>query len=320
MQLRSKLLFGLLATVLVMGMMAPMADAQISLTLNANGSSEEVRSNQNALTDDRDSLNSGITVTGQLLATSVLTETNIVINYPGPITSNAAAAQSANNADLPTADPIRIASASSLFASITIGTIDYEDGEIFIVLPGTTPGSTNSLSGSFLLAGVRIDPTGLTAPVSASVSLSNSANNYQLGTTSLEVISNLSQAVSGISIGTATGAGTAGNGLAILFTDGTIGDSLATILIQEGFSGGLKTDTQESHSGTALGFDGTQIELTFSTPPAGVNLSLAIGDVHEDGAIAGTFSNSVITDSSRSLSGIRGLQPRINNLQTRDGS
>ncbi len=143
MQLRSKLLFGLVAAVLVVGMMASTANAQINITVAGNGAASEVLENRNALTNDRDSTNAGLTISGALVANSALTQTDLVITYPAQITSNSAVANNTvptgEAANLPIGDPIRIVSASSLFASVSIGTIDYDAGEITLTHNGKPP-------------------------------------------------------------------------------------------------------------------------------------------------------------------------------------
>ena len=89
MQLRSKILCGLVVTMMVLAT-APPTEAQINIQLFANGSAEEVATNHHALTNDRNSIGAGLVISGALLANSPLTSTTLVITYPGDITSDGA--------------------------------------------------------------------------------------------------------------------------------------------------------------------------------------------------------------------------------------
>ena len=99
MQLRSKIISGLVVTMLVLAM-APTSDAQVNITLFPNGSANEILSNRNAQTADILSSAAGIVVSGSLLADSPLTTTSLTLDYPGNITSSDAGLLA-----IPTADP-----------------------------------------------------------------------------------------------------------------------------------------------------------------------------------------------------------------------
>ena len=266
MQLKSKLLFGLVATVLMVGMMASTAEAQISITLFPNGASTEVASSRTALTNDRSSTGSGVVITGGLLAQSNLTLTNLVLTYSAPITS------SADNNPSPGANPagdaLRLAGATGVFATSTITTVNFSAGTVTISMPTF---DVNTASGSMRLVGVRVDASGETAPVTVTASLSNTANNYLLSSSTAQtVLSTLTAGLGTVGIGVVSG--NVGSGTSTLLTNATIADATAQILITEGFASAWRTATQESNSGTALGGSGTQITLTFTGIPSGVTL------------------------------------------------
>jgi len=69
MQLRSRLLCGLVVTMLVLAM-APTSNAQINITVFENGSTLENNFNRHAMTADRSSVGAGMVVSGSLLASS----------------------------------------------------------------------------------------------------------------------------------------------------------------------------------------------------------------------------------------------------------
>ena len=114
MQVRS-IILGLVVAMLVL-VMAPTSDAQISLTFYENGSANEIATNRNAATSDIASSGSGLTVSGALLANSVLTTTTLTITYSAVVTSN-------NVGPIPAGDGLRIEDLSGLFALATINTV-----------------------------------------------------------------------------------------------------------------------------------------------------------------------------------------------------
>ena len=177
--------------------------------------------------------------------------------------------------DVPTNDALRLEGATGVFAAASIITVDFTGGSGTVTIGLTGFGAAaNALSGSMRLVGVRIDAVGLTAPVVVTASLGNTANNYLLSTSSLTVITALSP---GLSMSQASVSGTTDNGTATVFTNGIVGDAIASILITEGFASGWRTTTQESNSGTALvaPSTGSQILLTFTGIPDNVTLTLA---------------------------------------------
>ena len=163
MQLRSKIVSGLVITIMVLAM-APASDAQVNITLYANGSAKEVQTNRNALTNDRGSIGAGLVVSGSLLANSVLTSTTLTITYGASITSDGSGIT--NGSAIPAGDEVRLSGATGVFSTASIITIDFTGGKVSLGLGGSSMG-TNSSSGSFRVIGVRIDATGLTAPLSA---------------------------------------------------------------------------------------------------------------------------------------------------------
>lgn len=271
MQLRSKIVSGLVITIMVLAM-APASDAQVNITLYANGSAKEVQTNRNALTNDRGSVGAGLVVSGSLLANSVLTSTTLTITYGASITSDGSGIT--NGSAIPAGDEVRLSGATGVFSTASIITIDFTGGKVSLGLGGTSM-ATNSSSGSFRVIGVRIDATGLTAPLSATASLSNTANNYLLTTTSMTTITAF-----GAGLGTFSQtsiSGTTDNGTATIFTNGVIGDANASLVINEGYVSAWRTTTQESNSGSELTGAGTgsQVLLTFTGIPAGVTLTLS---------------------------------------------
>ena len=144
MQMRSKLLFGLVVTMLVLAM-APTSNAQINIQLFPNGNAAEIATNRTAAVADVSSIGAGLVVSGSLLANSPLTSTTLTITYPGPITSN-------NVGPVPTADGLRLEGLTGVFASASIITVVFSSGTVQLGLPGfdATP---NTLSGSFRMVG-----------------------------------------------------------------------------------------------------------------------------------------------------------------------
>ena len=243
MQLRSKIISGLVVTMLVLAM-APTSDAQINISIFPNGSAEEIATSRHALTNDRGSVGAGVVISGALLANSPLTSTTLTLTYPADITSDGLDATFGppGPSDIPVGDALRLEGATGVFAAASIITVDFADGEVKIGLTGFD-GATNALSGSMRLVGVRIDATGLTAPSTVTASLSNTANNYLLSTTSATVITALSAGLASLTQG--ADSGTTDEGTATVFTNGTVGDSDASILITEGFKSAWRSSTQD---------------------------------------------------------------------------
>src|SRR2546425_11274471 len=81
-----------LVTILVLFAMAPSSFAQVQIQIFPDVSSSEVQTNRNAQTARPGTNGAGLLISGQLLGASPLTATNLRIVYPGPITSQPAAA------------------------------------------------------------------------------------------------------------------------------------------------------------------------------------------------------------------------------------
>jgi hypothetical protein len=294
MTFKSRLMFGLVFALVLL--MAQSTFAQINLSLIPDASSGEVQTNRNAQTATPDSSGSGVLISGQLIANSVLTTTTLRISYPSPITSSPASFALAPS--IPTNDPIRIEGASGVFASVTNGslTLNTTNSRIEILLPGLTQGGVNSQSGSFRVVGVRIDANGKTGAQSITASLDSSANNYILTTPGpITVISTLGPGIGSMAIG--SGGGQTNNASATIFTNRTLPDATGSIVINEGIASAWRTATQSSNSGTAV-TNGTQIRLTFSGVPAGVTLTLAAVTGGNPAPPTISLSNTSVTASS----------------------
>jgi len=162
--MKSKFVFGLVAAMFVLAL-APSSFAQIQITVTPLGSPFEIQTNRTAQTADPTSAGAGVLVSGQLLASSPLTTTGLLIDYPGPITSSSAASPFGA---IPPSDPIAIQGATGVFAGAVISTINWVSGIVTVQLPGTFTGTlppgqfdVNNQSGSFRLVGVRLDVNGL---------------------------------------------------------------------------------------------------------------------------------------------------------------
>jgi hypothetical protein len=166
---------------------------------------------------------------------------------------------------------------------------------VTIQLPGTS-GAANTLSGSFRLVGVRIDTTGLTAPVNIAINLSNTANNYILSTTSGAVITALGDGIASMAIGGRTSSST-NTGTATIFTNRNIIDGLASFVVTEGFAGAWRTGTQSTTNGTST-VNGTNIRLTFNNIPSGVTLPLSITDRSASLGTVGLSAGSVTSSAN----------------------
>ena len=242
--------------------MAPVSNAQINITIFENGSALENNFNRHAMTADRGSVGAGMVVSGALLASSPLTTTFLTITYPGDITSSPT---------IPTSDVLRVEGRSGIFATVAISTVLFASNQVLLTLPGFDAAVQNS-SGSFRLIGVRMDATGLTAPVTTTYSLSNTANNYLLSDSSGTVITALSPGVASMAIGSISGA--ASLGTSTIFTNATPSPTTASLLITEGFASAWRTASQESGSGVGLTGNGTSVEVTFTGIPTGVTVTI----------------------------------------------
>jgi hypothetical protein len=293
--MKSKLLFGLVATVLVVGMTASTAAAQVSITLYPNGATEEVASSRTVATNDRGSVGSGLVISGTVLAQAATTLTNLILDYSSAITSSSAA--DSNPGAIPVGDAMRLEGATGVFAASTIVTVNFLTGKVTISMPTHVAASaTTSDSGTMRLIGVRVDASATTGPVTVTPSLSNTANNYMLATSAAHtVVATLSAGLGTAEIGIA---GTnVSSGTSTVFTNAVIGDASSSIVITEGFASAWRTNTQESNSGTALGGSGTQITLTFTGIPTGMTLTGVVTNV-SSGFTAPTIGNAAVTSAT----------------------
>jgi hypothetical protein len=261
----SKWMIGLVAVVLMLTL-APSSFAQIQIQLFNTPSPREVETSRNAVTADPFSPGAGILVSGQLIANSSLTTTDLTLTFPAPITAGVGSL----GHNIPNAlEAIRIEGAIGLFASATISTVNYSAGTLTLTLPGFPPPAGNTQSGSFRVVGVRLDLASRTAPLSlTSAVLSSNANNYIAPTSMPSLITSFGAGISGMSLGTA---GT----FSLFTTPGSAPiDAAAAIVISEGFASAWRTATQNTTSGNSTNMNGTNIRLTIAGMPAGVIATL----------------------------------------------
>lgn len=283
----SKWIFGLMAMVLILAFSSA-SFAQVQIQLFNTASAGEIKTSRNINTSDPTATGSGILVSGQLIAQSPLTTTNLVLTFPGPITSNGLTRNDLGQgpgASTPAVDPIRIEGSTGLFANITaITTINFAAGTVTITLPcastfaslGTQCGAANNnQSGSFRLVGVRVDANGKTAPLTVSTALSSSANNYiPPSSPTLNLVAALTDGIGAMAVGAVTGTS---SGSFLVFsnqqTAATFADPNATIILTEGFASAWRTTTQATTSTTALA-NGTNIRLTINGLPSGFTVTI----------------------------------------------
>jgi len=300
----NKWILGLLTVALVLTL-APSSFAQIQLVIANTPSAAEVATNRAIQTSDPTSVGNGITVSGELLASSNLTSTTMTIKFPGPLTStttNYTVNSATIAAGIPAGDPIIMTGQSGLFSAEYITTFNGPAGTITVVLQSAV---ANTQSGSFRISGVHMDPTGLTAPLTATVSLSSGANGYILNTTSFPIVTALPAGIASIAQGAISnpgsalaGSGTVTNGTMLYFTNGSNPAAAATIVLTEGCAFCWRTATDSSSSGTAL-TNGTNIRLTVNGIPAGVTLTLGAYGVSK-ASTKGSFTSPTVTATTSS--------------------
>jgi hypothetical protein len=283
-------------TMLAFFAMASSSFAQVNLSLIPDPSAGEIQTNNNAQTASPGTSGAGILVSGALIANSPLTQTTLRITYPSPITSSPTSFNPLGNGTgqgIPSQDPIRIEGATGVFATITQAVLNTSNSRVEITLPAFPGGNTQS--GSFRLVGVRIDANGKSGAQTATASLDSSANNYILTTTSVTVINAIGNGIGSMAIGARAGNQT--QGTATIFTNRTIPDNLASVVISEGFASAFRTATQSSNSGVPVA-NGTQIRLTFNGVPTGVTIALTAnaGDSSNNRAVS--LSNTSITSTA----------------------
>jgi len=301
MTFKSKMMLGLV-TMLVFFAMASSSFAQVSIALIPDPSAGEIQTNNNAQTASPGVSGAGILVSGSLIASSPLTTTTLRITYPSPITSSPSTFITTGTnigGAIPTQDPIRIEGATGVFASVSNPVLNTENSRIEIQLtafPAISGGNTQS--GSFRLVGVRIDANGKSGAQTATASLSTSANNYILTTTSVTVINAIGNGIGTMAIGSRPLNGTgAANGTATIFTNRTLPDANASLVITEGFASAYRTPLQSSNSGVAVA-NGTNIRLTFNGIPAGVTLALTANAGGSTSTLNVALSSATVTQSN----------------------
>jgi hypothetical protein len=280
----SKWILGLMVAVLVLAL-APSSFAQVQITIFNSPSPGEIQTNRNAQTSDPTSVGAGITVSGAVFAAAPLTTTQLILTFPAIISSSPDSTDNSLGGGqvtaVPTADPMRIdiAGATGLFKTASIATVKFSDGTVTITLPGFGPTTnvTPADSGSFRLLATRLDVNGKTAPLNATATLSSSANNYQLSTTSFPLINTLGPGIGSLTQGTI---GSASNlGTTLMFnnqTTGAFADATASFVLAEGFANAWRTNTQVSTKGAAGPLpNGTLIRLTIGGLPTGVTATLS---------------------------------------------
>jgi len=274
----SKWVFALMAVMLVLAL-APSSFAQIQLQIFNTPSASEIQTNRNAQTADPTSTGAGILISGSVVAAAPLTTTNLVLTFPGPITSSGTTT-SGNAPNIPGTDPIVLQGLSGLFAGVAISTINFSAGTITIPLPGSFPTPVN-MSGSFRLSGVRIDANGKTAPSNVTATLSSSANNYiPPATPTVPLINAFGAGIGSSAVGAITSGpapDTLGPSSFLIFTNQTNGNFTtpnATLLLTEGFASGWRTLTQSSTNGSGV-TNSTQIRVTVNGLPPGTTVNLS---------------------------------------------
>ena len=318
-----------LVTILLLFAMAPSSFAQVQIQIFPDFSSQEVQTNRNAQTARPGTNGAGLLVSGSLLGASPLTATTLRIAYPGPITSQPAAASnddgvncidgsltpstfvcpSSGAAGIPTGDPMRIEGATGVFASVGRLRLNTVSSRIEMTLPnsagGLTGGSTatNSSSGVFRIVGVRIDANGKSGAQTFSASLNNSANNYLLSTSTGTIINNIGPGLAGApAIGLAPG-GTAitgcspvpsgGNppaGTATIFTNRNVPRTCGAFTLTEGFASAWRSEVQSGNSSTGPS----------AGPNAGSQIKLTFNNVPA-GVTLTLTSNRGLASSNSSL-------------------
>jgi len=300
-----------LVTILMLFALAPSMFAQVQITIIPDVDNGDINTNNNAVAAAPGSTGSGVLVVGSLIAQSTLGTTVLRIAYPAPITSvpsnvgsslynctlsgfsalnvnnaNGGAFQCGPTAGVPSNDPIRILSASGVFATMNLQPLlNTTNQRVEIQLPAVG-GSGNTSSGSFRLVGVRINGNGLTGAQTVTASLNTTVNNYLLGSPSTgTVINNLSAGVASFAVGVAPGfstiAGVSTNpapGTATIFTNRNVARSQGSFILTEGCASCWRTATQNGNAGAAVttsGAQSTQIRLTFNNLPSGVTLTLS---------------------------------------------
>jgi hypothetical protein len=350
MTLRSRRLMPGLLAILVVLALAPSSFAQVQITLTPTPSPNEITTNHDAQTADPSTTGAGILVTGALLANSPLTTTVLALTYPATLTSSpssglcdastsSSATSGANspstafgggnasiatcpggNGLVPREDPIQIAGASGVFASMTNANLRLNTNlkRVEIDLPGFPSAPGNTQSGSFRVTGIRVDMNGLSAPVTGSASLGNAANNYLLSTATYGGVNGTGAGIASVAIGAVTGSTNIGTGA--ILTNKTVPKGTASILLTSGFAGAWRTLTHLSNSSTPLtvanGENSTRIRLTFGTIPSGVTLNLSITGGNANGTFVSTTSGTTSVTSTSNTADIEITKDSLSSTET----
>jgi hypothetical protein len=184
--MKSRLAFGLLVVMIALAL-APSSFAQVQIQIFNSASPQEIKTNRTAETSDPASAGSGITVSGSLLANSALTQTDLILTFPAPITTSPTSflTPAPGNINVPIGDGIRIVAATGVFTNATIKTVVGSTMTIQLIASNFgsgAPNPDNQNSGSFRIISTRIDANSLAGagPFNTTASLSNSANNFLL--------------------------------------------------------------------------------------------------------------------------------------------
>jgi len=268
----SKWIMGLLTFAMFLAM-STSSFAQMQIILSSAPSAAEISTNHMAETADPTSQGNGLTVSAQLIAQINLTTTTLTITYPGPLTSttNPYTVNGTTVTGIPSGnDPIQIVGGTGLFATAYITTISTSAGTVSIVLPGP---ANNTTSGSFRLIGVRIDPTGLTAPLTGTAALSSSSNGYiNASPNTFPIITALPSGIASVAQGTY--AGGTNSGTILMLTNGNIASSTASMTIVEGCAFCFRTAADEVVNPGGTVPNGTNIRVTVTGIPAGMTLTV----------------------------------------------
>jgi hypothetical protein len=299
----SKWIMGLLTFAAFLAM-STSSFAQVSIILSNSPSANEVASTHMANTADPTSQGNGLTVSGQSIAQINLTTTYLTLKFGGPITStianelvngNGGPGLSSPTVTAPPNDPIQLVGATGLFSGSYITTMNTSSGTITVVLPGAL--NSNS-SGSFRVIGVRIDPTGLTAPVLGSVTLSAASNGYIAPSpNTFTTITALPAGIANVTQGAYSGATNYGTGL--ILTNGNIAASTASIYITEGCAFCWRSAADEVVNPGGAVPNGTQIRVTVNGIPAGITVGVSL--IKSSTLTVSSSATSVKAASSSSL-------------------
>ena len=330
--MKSKMLIGLLAALIILTL-APSSFAQLQINLINTASAGETTTNRAGQTSDPSSPGGGIIIQGIITGAPTLTTTLLTLSFGAPITSGVPSTSlspagattqvggTVQGYDVPSAgEAIRITGATGIFSLITkINTINYSSGTIVLALPGTNNGNVLSqtalTSGSLILAGVRLDLSGKSAPLSVTGSLSSSANNYIQGDMSEVTVSTVNAGISSLVVGARSGQ--TSTGTAVIFTNRAVPDTLASMVVAESVATGWRTLSQTNTGGVSssgVASQATQIRLSFAGVPSGVTLSIGASSTSTltvsltSASITSTSLTTTATVTASDLTAVESIQ------------